>query len=126
MAGKPVKTAPALERPKKAPLAYQGTMKVKQEVTYKGTANLGSSNARKDTYGNDRDRYRRREPSYDEEDEDEDDYGGYSSSDMEADTFELDNEEREAERMARKEDLLAQREEEEARRRKALKLGRRI
>ncbi|KAF2146883.1 uncharacterized protein K452DRAFT_242056 [Aplosporella prunicola CBS 121167] len=121
---------PAKEKRKPVDLGYSGTMRPSaKEPTYQGTMKSGGSRKpgqdRASSYDRSRStslsarpppsRYRYAE---DEEDDEEEDYE--SESDMEAGMFDVDREEMESLRVARREDELALKEEEEHRRRKLL------
>jgi SPT2 chromatin protein len=125
--GKPDKpaarpAAPTSTMTKKRPESgYQGTSrKLPSTNTYKGTASLKAPTRPEPSRKPDRQRL----PSYDEE-EDENSYYSDASSDMEAGAYDIAMEEELALREARREDLIALREEEELKKRKlARKMGR--
>ncbi|KAK8168487.1 hypothetical protein BKA80DRAFT_267043 [Phyllosticta citrichinensis] len=114
------------EKKKSADLGYQGTMRPSpREPTYQGTMNKGSAlKSRSGSYDRSRSASLGARPPpkrytyYDEDDdmEEEEDYD--SESDMEAGVFDVDREEQEALRIARREDELALKEEEELKRKK--------
>jgi len=123
---------PARVRPE---LTYKGTERPAPASEYKGTAGLkssaklGQSSSTKSGFRGQERQSRYRDYSDEEEDEDEEENEYYSdvSSDMEAGAFDLDEEEQEALRAAKREDAAALREEEELKKMKlARKLGRRV
>lgn len=113
------------EKKKPADLGYQGTMRPSPS-TYQGTMNKGSAlKSRSGSYDRSRSTSLGARPPpkrysyYGEDDEDMDDEEDYDSeSDMEAGVFDVDREEQEALRIARREDELALKEEEELKRKK--------
>lgn len=116
------------EKKKSADLGYQGTMRPSpREPTYQGTMNKGSTlKSRSGSYDRSRSASLGARPppkryTYYEEDDDmeeEEDYDSEGSSDMEAGVFDVDREEQQALRIARREDELALKEEEELKRKK--------
>jgi SPT2 chromatin protein len=120
------------EKPKPQPTEYKGTARPTSVPSYKGTANLQSSKSaaqKSSSKGRaDSSRYdqydRNRGRSYDDdEEEDFESEEGYESSDMEAGILDLDEEEENALRQARREDAAAMKEEAELKRQKLLRKG---
>lgn len=122
--------AAGIVKPKKkaAELGYSGTMRPSAAVpSYKGTMKAGagskSSSGRpqdsgyRGTAGRDKGRY----ASYSDEEDEEEDYYSDASSDMEAGTWDVEEEENFSLRAARKEDLEAEKQEDEHRRQKELR-----
>lgn len=113
------KAGPAKKERKPVDLGYKGTMRAgPAPLAYSGTMRpSGSAVSRKPQPGSSKDRYRYASYSDEEDDmEDEEDYE--SESDMEAGMDDVDREEEEALRAARREDAEALREENELKRAK--------
>lgn len=106
------------KRIKKAALAttgYTGTARLNPAAVKSSKSTTPSRGAEKSGYGRSssgrRDTYSGEDEEEEDEEDEEEDYGSDVSSDMEADVFEVDEEEERAARIARKEDEEALREE---------------